>query len=67
MRKRHFSPTSRLVRAGALIAFASAAPQIASAEIHDYMVLRLVYLTDKEGETKGGFYPNGMNGALKTT
>jgi hypothetical protein len=30
-------------------------------------VLRIVYLTDKKDESKGGFYPNGMNGALKTT
>ena len=30
-------------------------------------VLRIVYLTDKQGVSKGGFYPNGMNGALKTT
>jgi hypothetical protein len=30
-------------------------------------VLRIVYLTDQEGVSSGGFYPNGMNGALKTT
>lgn len=30
-------------------------------------VLRIVYLTDKAGVSKGGFYPNGMNGVLKTT
>jgi hypothetical protein len=30
-------------------------------------VLRIVYLTDKAGVSKGGFYPNGMNGAVKTT
>lgn len=30
-------------------------------------VLRIVYLTDKEGVSKGGFYPNGMNGTLKST
>jgi hypothetical protein len=30
-------------------------------------VLRLVYGADKAGTSKGGFYPNGMNGKLKTT
>jgi hypothetical protein len=30
-------------------------------------VLRIVYLTDKEGVSSGGFYPNGMNGNLKST
>ena len=30
-------------------------------------VLRIVYLTDKAGVDSGGFYPKGMNGALKTT
>jgi hypothetical protein len=30
-------------------------------------VLRIVYLTDKEGADAGGFYPKGMNGNLKTT
>ena len=30
-------------------------------------VLRIVYLTDKAGMSSGGFYPNGMNGTLKTT
>ncbi|MER9331731.1 ferritin-like domain-containing protein [Mesorhizobium sp. M0488] len=30
-------------------------------------VLRIVYLTDKEGVSKGGFYPEGMNGTLKST
>ncbi|MCK1714644.1 MULTISPECIES: ferritin-like domain-containing protein [unclassified Bradyrhizobium] len=30
-------------------------------------VLHIVYLTDKQGVSKGGFYPSGMNGALKTT
>ena len=30
-------------------------------------VLRIVYLTDKEGADAGGFYPKGMNGKLKTT
>jgi hypothetical protein len=30
-------------------------------------VLHIVYLTDKAGVSKGGFYPNGMNGALKST
>ncbi len=30
-------------------------------------VLRIVYLTDQEGVSSGGFYPNGMNGTLKTT
>ena len=30
-------------------------------------VLRIVYLTDKAGVSSGGFYPNGMNGTLKTT
>ncbi|PDT80181.1 ferritin-like domain-containing protein [Sinorhizobium sp. BJ1] len=30
-------------------------------------VLRIVYLTDQEGATKGGFYPNGMNGKLNST
>jgi hypothetical protein len=30
-------------------------------------VLHIVYLTDKKGVSKGGFYPNGMNGALKST
>ncbi|MGX9178257.1 ferritin-like domain-containing protein [Mesorhizobium sp. BHbdii] len=30
-------------------------------------VLRIVYLTDQEGASKGGFYPNGMNGKIKST
>jgi hypothetical protein len=30
-------------------------------------VLRIVYLTEKAGISKGGFYPNGMNGELKKT
>jgi hypothetical protein len=30
-------------------------------------VLRIVYLTDRAGVDKGGFYPNGMNGTLKMT
>jgi hypothetical protein len=30
-------------------------------------VLRIVYVTDKSGASEGGFYPKGMNGALKTT
>ena len=30
-------------------------------------VLHIVYLTDKTGVSKGGFYPNGMNGTLKST
>jgi hypothetical protein len=30
-------------------------------------VLHIVYLTEKSGVSKGGFYPNGMNGALKST
>jgi hypothetical protein len=30
-------------------------------------VLRIVYLTDKPGVSSGGFYPKGMNGALKST
>jgi hypothetical protein len=30
-------------------------------------VLHIVYLTEQSGVSKGGFYPNGMNGALKTT
>jgi hypothetical protein len=30
-------------------------------------VLHIVYLTEQSGVGKGGFYPNGMNGALKST
>jgi Ferritin-like domain len=30
-------------------------------------VLHIVYLTEQSGVGKGGFYPNGMNGTLKTT
>jgi hypothetical protein len=30
-------------------------------------VLRIVYLTDKEGADAGGFYPKGMNGKIKST
>ena len=30
-------------------------------------VLRIVYLTDKDGVSAGGLFPNGMNGTLKTT
>src|SRR5688572_1152258 len=30
-------------------------------------VLRIVYLTDKDGVDSGGFYPNGMNGKIKST
>jgi len=29
-------------------------------------VLRIVYLSDKEGAAGGGFYPEGMNGTIKT-
>ena len=30
-------------------------------------VLHIVYLTPQSGASSGGFYPNGMNGTLKTT
>jgi hypothetical protein len=30
-------------------------------------VLRIVYLTDKDGADAGGFYPKGLNGSIKTT
>jgi rubrerythrin len=30
-------------------------------------VLRIVYLSDQEGVSKGGLFPEGMNGKLKTT
>ena len=30
-------------------------------------VLHIVYLTEESGVSKGGFYPKGMNGTLKTT
>lgn len=30
-------------------------------------VLRIVYLTDHPGVSRGGLFPNGMNGALRTT
>lgn len=30
-------------------------------------VLRIVYLSDKDGTSSGGFYPEGMNGAIKST
>lgn len=30
-------------------------------------VLRIVYLTDKDGVSGGGIFPNGMNGTLRTT
>jgi hypothetical protein len=30
-------------------------------------VLHIVYLTEQSGVSSGGFYPNGMNGTLKTT
>lgn len=30
-------------------------------------VLHIVYLTEQQGVSKGGFYPNGMNGVLKST
>jgi Ferritin-like domain len=30
-------------------------------------VLHIVYLTEQSGVGKGGFYPNGMNGTLKST
>lgn len=30
-------------------------------------VLRIVYLSGESGVSSGGFYPNGMNGALKST
>jgi hypothetical protein len=30
-------------------------------------VLRIVYLTSNEGVSRGGFYPKGMNGKLKST
>jgi hypothetical protein len=30
-------------------------------------VLRIAYLTDKSGVSSGGFYPNGMNGTIKST
>jgi hypothetical protein len=30
-------------------------------------VLRIVYLAGESGVSKGGLFPNGMNGNLKTT
>lgn len=30
-------------------------------------VMRIVYLTDKSGVSGGGIFPNGLNGALRTT
>ncbi len=30
-------------------------------------VLKIVYLTNKSGVSKGGFFPNGLNGAITTT
>jgi len=30
-------------------------------------VLHIVYLNDKAGTSSGGFYPNGMNGSIKST
>src|SRR4051794_29271724 len=30
-------------------------------------VLHIVYLTEKSGASSGGFYPKGMNGAIKST
>ena len=30
-------------------------------------VLHIVYLTDQTGVSKGGFYPDGMNGAIRST
>jgi hypothetical protein len=30
-------------------------------------VLHIVYLTKESGASSGGFYPNGMNGTLKST
>ena len=30
-------------------------------------VLRIVYLTDRDGVSSGGLFPNGMNGKLRTT
>jgi hypothetical protein len=30
-------------------------------------VLHIVYLTDQRGVSKGGFYPDGMNGTLRST
>ena len=30
-------------------------------------VLHIVYVTEKSGASAGGFYPEGMNGNLKTT
>jgi hypothetical protein len=30
-------------------------------------VLRIVYLTDQSGVSRGGLFPNGMNGSLRTT
>jgi hypothetical protein len=30
-------------------------------------VLHIVYVTEQAGATSGGFYPNGMNGTLKST
>jgi hypothetical protein len=30
-------------------------------------VLRIVYLSDREGVSRGGLFPNGMNGTLKST
>jgi hypothetical protein len=30
-------------------------------------VLRIVYLTDQPGVSRGGLFPNGMNGTLRTT
>ena len=30
-------------------------------------VLRIVYLRDREGAEGGGFYPEGMNGKIRTS
>jgi len=47
--------------------FVPSTPDAIAFRLTPQEVLRIVYLTEKAGVSKGGFYPNGMNGELKTT
>lgn len=45
-------------------------PRDANAQVFSrtpQQVLRIVYLTDHSGVSRGGLFPNGMNGTLRTT
>lgn len=47
--------------------FVPADPDVKAFSRTPQQVLRIVYLTDQAGVARGGLFPNGMNGALRTT